>query len=603
MTSWIKKITLLCGVAALFACSKGNGTPTLVDSNGNHPADWLQTHWITVASLKGTTPDGAAAAAAAASLACTECHGKDLSGGIAKVSCFSAQDQSGQQCHPTSLGHPSNWGQAIRHGQLGAMASAGVTSGFAFCAKCHGSDFKGGTGAGAAAVSCYSCHNTAPHPPAPWIGGNVSHATASPTNAAVCVQCHAGGNNFGAVLVSAAASGSPPAPTPDCFNNTLCHGGQVNPPHTTGAVYLGVSQHGIDATGNNGAHPELGLTTCKNCHADPTGRFNLETNNMPNGCETCHSPFMAHPKPWLPARSGAGATPNNPNTTSHATVSASNLGTDCALCHGAALDGVGGTGNAPSCLTGNAIFATSCHATSPVTHTGCTSCHADFVNSQRTTGAHAAHLALPNVSCDACHSGGGADPATKMGASLHATTTNGFSHFSSTAYWGRNGGFRFDAVTTSTCANVRCHGGQTTPSWFSAPGSTINVDTDCAKCHQLGNAGNTPQTPEFNSYYSGLADDQSTNLHLFHNDPNGTFRVAFPNLAGITCRSCHTLTTQQHFGGLALVGFQTTLGNKPGDTIHIPGTYVQDPLTGNYPGTCSNVACHTVVSKNASWGK
>lgn len=593
MTSWIKKIALLCAATALFACSNGNGNGTnaLVDGSGNHPSGWLEKHWIGVAGLKGTAPADAAAAAAGAGLACAECHGRDLSGGISKVSCFSAQ-QGGEQCHPTTLGHPQDWGHAIQHGQAGAMASAGNATGFAYCSRCHGSDFRGGDGK---AVSCFSCHSTAPHPPKPWIGGNLSHATTGPNNAAVCDLCHRGGNNFsaGSVLASLAAPASPPAPAPDCFNNTLCHGGQVNPPHAAGVAFL---------QGHPSADPgTLSLSACKACHSGATGRFNLPSNNLPAGCEGCHTPFTPHPFPWLPGRVGAAAAPSNPNSTSHAVLSSANPSSDCTPCHGANLTG----GVGPSCLSGPDSFGVSCHLSNPKAVPSCTSCHPHDTNggAQPSTGSHTVHLGLPGVSCDACHSGGGADPVSKLGAGRHA---DGFLDISSVSYWGRNGGFRYDRQA-KTCSNVRCHGGgdpvtHTTPPWNGGSLAAKTGTAFCRQCHEQGNAGNTPQTPEFNSFHSGSFTQAFTpvNLHQFHLDPNNS--ALFPHLP-VLCTDCHTLTTQQHFGALASIFFQSTPGNLPGDTIRIPGVYLKDPVTGGYPGTCSNVACHTVVSPTASWGK
>lgn len=584
MKSPILKAALFCLAAALFACSSGTGTTALVDSSGNHPAGWVQTHWLSVSALKGTLPGNAETAVALGATPCAECHGKDLAGGISKVSCFSVQDQNGIQCHPKSLGHPSDWGHAIQHGQSGAMAAAGVSSGFAWCSTCHGDDYRGGTGK---AVSCFSCHTTAPHPAKPWIGGNLSHATTSPTEAAACFKCHAGGNNFGAVLVSAPAAGSPAAPTPDCFNNTLCHGGQVTPPHVASATYLNASAHGTDAAGENPAKPELGLATCASCHADGSGRFNRPNNNMSNGCETCHAPFTAHPTPWLPARAAAGALPVSPNTTSHAKVPAATLVTQCSPCHGAALDGVGGRGNAPSCSTAAPQFGIRCHATSPAASpTGCTSCHPAFVGSKPATGAHAAHLGLPNIGCQACHSAGGVDSATGLGGPLHA---NGFVNVSSSAYRGKSGSFSYNPQT-GTCANVRCHGGgdpvtHATPAWN---GGTLDPTRDCLECHQQGDAGNLPQTPQFNSFYSG--NFGGVNLHQFHLTPN----PLFPALPA-TCTGCHALTTAQHFGGLATPNFDT----NPGDTISNLNIGSYDKTVGG----CSNVACHTAAPKDALWGK
>ncbi len=77
---------------------------------------------------------------------CSQCHGSDLSGGIAQVSCIS--------CHngPTGLwGHPEGWTTGKNdplhfHGYYAKKYSLA-------CTACHGADLKGAHG-----PSCYSCH-------------------------------------------------------------------------------------------------------------------------------------------------------------------------------------------------------------------------------------------------------------------------------------------------------------------------------------------------------------------------------------------------------------------------------------------------------------
>ncbi|UFS71400.1 CxxxxCH/CxxCH domain-containing protein [Geomonas sp. RF6] len=567
LTSWLTKMTVLCATALLFACSSGNNSssaPVVTDYNGNHPADWVTSHY---SAYKTSIAGGATSS-------CTECHGSDLKGGISKVSCFTAQLANGMQCHATRLGHPENWANPTMHGKAGAMGAPGLSTGFAYCATCHGSDLKGGAGK---AVSCYSCHTSAPHPAKPWIGGGLTHATTSPANAALCFQCHAGGSNYGAVLASTPLPSSPAAPTPDCFNNTMCHGGNVAPPHVKGVAYMQGGQHGADAAGKNS--PELGIATCRSCHAGSGARFNLGTNNMSNGCETCHAAYTAHPTPWLPARAGSSSEipkPGGvPNTTSHATVPVAQLTTSCTMCHGAALDGIGAKGNAPSCLSASAKFGISCHVSSPVaTPRGCASCHV----ATPTSGAHAKHLALPGVTCDACHTGGGVDATTSLGRALHA---NGTVNVASAGYWGKTGTFGLNS--DKTCSNVRCHGGgdpvtHKTPAWT----GTLNV-AECDKCHEQGNSGNTPQTPQFNSYYSGLYNQvtPAVNLHQFH------------ITAGYACTECHTMTETNHFSGLASPGFEA-----PGNTV------VSAKITGGYDknlARCSGVVCHTVVPPTSLW--
>jgi hypothetical protein len=78
---------------------------------------------------------------------CAECHGEDLRGGIAAISCYS--------CHSGpdgGLGHPQGWASSkdspvIFHGSYGRKF---VSS----CANCHGFDLKGGIG-----PRCSLCHD------------------------------------------------------------------------------------------------------------------------------------------------------------------------------------------------------------------------------------------------------------------------------------------------------------------------------------------------------------------------------------------------------------------------------------------------------------
>jgi len=77
---------------------------------------------------------------------CTQCHGSDLDGGVADVSCYSCHDG------PSGiLGHPDGWQYPVTesvhfHGHYAKKYSAA-------CTVCHGSDLKGAYG-----PSCYSCH-------------------------------------------------------------------------------------------------------------------------------------------------------------------------------------------------------------------------------------------------------------------------------------------------------------------------------------------------------------------------------------------------------------------------------------------------------------
>jgi predicted CxxxxCH...CXXCH cytochrome family protein len=159
----------------------------------------------------------------------------------------------------------------------------------------------------------------------------------------------------------------------------------------------------------------------------------------------------------------------------------------CQVCHG--LD-LAGSGKAVSCF--------SCHTQgSPLVLTACTSCHdtppSGTVRPNRDE-AHSPHAALPDFSgqddCSACHQGVGA------GTLRHFDTSEPADVNILPAYNARTGSGAYDAEFM-TCSGISCHGGQETPSWFDG---VLDVNEDCRSCHELGDA---PQSPQFNSYYSG----------------------------------------------------------------------------------------------------
>ena len=221
-------IGLLLLAALATGCSKHRGAP--FDPDAGHPEDWVADH-------------GQSYLESAAH--CTDCHGADLRGGIAKVSCFAAS-LNGAACHsggPDAFIHPDGWGAVGAHGPP-AIAAPGATSGLAYCAVCHGADFAGG----AVNTPCGSCHGVpAPHPRAPWRGGASSHTKVDPGNAPACAQCHLRSG-------TAASAG--------CFNNTFCH------------AQRGVHPQGWDAPGSHGAAAKRtpgsssGFAACASCHGD-----------------------------------------------------------------------------------------------------------------------------------------------------------------------------------------------------------------------------------------------------------------------------------------------------------------------------------------------
>jgi hypothetical protein len=186
----IAKTSLILSLAllALAGCGDVNKDATFDSAISRHPAGWL--------------PDGHKAAASAKIESCTECHGSDFSGGIAKVACT--------QCHlgdETDV-HPLTWGDFAYVQHPAYIAQNGTAA----CANafCHGTSL---TGVAASGPSCTSCHIGGQNAVHPWTVFNDFSAGRLPKHAqfatatgaivtASCrnVVCH--GANLQGVLAS-----------------------------------------------------------------------------------------------------------------------------------------------------------------------------------------------------------------------------------------------------------------------------------------------------------------------------------------------------------------------------------------------------------------
>ena len=202
----IRTFLAVAAVALFTSCTTSrDDAPKFSATQAAHPATWLSTHWQDY--LQSPTQ-------------CTTCHGSTTdpakAGGIANVSCFN--------CHPNGPSHQPGWEVASQHGRQGAQLPATNTTGFAYCAKCHGSNYDNPIGS---TPSCKSCHTKAPHPNRPWNGTSAAvpnHTFTAISNAPECFKCHANGAN-------STLKPNPPAPAgtaPGCFNNTMCHGTSIN---------------------------------------------------------------------------------------------------------------------------------------------------------------------------------------------------------------------------------------------------------------------------------------------------------------------------------------------------------------------------------------
>jgi predicted CxxxxCH...CXXCH cytochrome family protein len=243
-------------------------------------------------------------------------------------------------------------------------------------------------------------------------------------------------------------------------------------------------------------------------------------------------------------------------------------GTDCSSCHGpldttakpgrsaaqiqAAIDSnLGGMGMLSGLTPGEVqaiaeVLPQDTGSAAGPDYSDCTLCHGQPPSGTSypdTAGAHAVHTALASVGgdCTICH----------LGAAHNSQVDLGFPD-------------TFDAKSgpatdnlDGTCSSVKCHGGQTTPDWWSG---SIAVDTQCTSCHSSG-------TSQYNSYSSGR--------HSKH-----------VNGEGFSCTVCHNTDAlgNGHFSNLETSGFEL----DPAATVGGGSTRV-----GSYSnGTCSSIACH-----------
>jgi len=435
-------LVLLAAFAAAAGCSTANTSGegggvvvNHVNASGDSTPGWV-------------TPTGGAHANSATlnyianggSSSCTECHGSDLAGGISRVSCFG----NTANCHH---GSTPNWSTPAVHGA--AAKKAPGASGFASCRICHGADFRtvrGGT-------TCFTCHASAPHAPAPWRGSPFTHSNTDPANAPVCAQCHFLGspNN----PANHPATPAPAGTAPGCFNNTLCHG--ENPvPHPVDNAWVTTSPaaqpHGNDAKAAAGA--TTGFSYCQTCHGAGTDFAGGSSGVSCYSAAPCHGVNAPHaPPPW---RASAGSSYTHTNTDpSNASV--------CASCHRNTTPGT------PGCFNN-----TLCHA-SPVPHLR----GADWVTPPPAAQPHgndakAAPGAAAGFSyCQTCHGTGTTFPSNFGGGlALTCYICHGVNAPHAPAPWRASAGSAYNHTNVN-------------------PGNA----QVCSQCHFPGSANNPPNHP------------------------------------------------------------------------------------------------------------
>jgi len=280
MPSRFVLLLLLLVPFAMTGCGDSNsGAPP---DNQAHQATWIATH-----------PSAALAVPSFAD--CVVCHGSDLEGNGAAVSCYS--------CHvfnttPPFIIHPADWTDPyVNHRGFAAL------NGFTTCANCHGADLLGSP----AAPSCFStsfdgrgCHpegpGQAPHPlDGTYLNGTI-HGPDAEADLTVCQDCHG-------------ESGGPGS----------------NPRFNVGIDSAGGT--GCEAChGVNYAHPN-------NWAADPSATFHNAAGNIGNACTLCHGVA-------LDGAGGVGVSCFN----CHGASPADNP-SGCFSCHGQPPNGVAPVGN------------------------------------------------------------------------------------------------------------------------------------------------------------------------------------------------------------------------------------------------------------------
>jgi predicted CxxxxCH...CXXCH cytochrome family protein len=524
---------------------------------------------------------------------------------------------NGSLCH-YAIGHPAGWADPAQHGAA-AKSQPGTSSGFPSCQSCHGADLRGGIAgvscflASTAAGSCHVRSGTAtptgaPHAQVPWILPGLTHtSTVDDTqglNAALCAQCHLHGNLLRVPILNSYASG-----TPGCFNATLCHDQNVGHP----AGWADPTRHGAtakaDLTFCQRCHSNNPLGG-----AGSNPRFNVPLGNLVNGCEDCHAPFAAHPPVLqIPAAFGVINNPDPLGTKWYRHRTSTNFGA-CNRCHGANLDGVGAVPGAPSCtschrsgLPTTLKNCTSCHGKPPVGTV--------YPN---IASAHPAHTTL-NVAdlCGECHLGFGSGTLLHFQkAALQPAPQVASMAFGTLSKTG--GVVPVYNSANQQCTNVYCHGvtlsGGTNkaPVWNDAayltaagcgtchgfpPANAAHVGftsaTHCNTCHKHVN-GTNDGFIDPTKHVNGVIDVTAGIAHAFpfpgasHKSTTGATIVS-------TCVTCHAI-------GVAGASYPAATAGAPPDcrSCHLNADPGPDPQCSDCHGSAANNAAASAGRPNNS---
>ncbi|MBF0559907.1 MAG: hypothetical protein HQL08_14130 [Nitrospirae bacterium] len=243
-------IGLLTVISFVLGCGSSTNSVTARDpaTSAAHQAGWL--------------PKGHSVSAKSDITPCTTCHGSDLSGGIAGVSCTKCHIGTTTSIHPVSF-NSYTWAPA---GHAAYVVNNGNTS----CSNvyCHGADLAGVDNSGPSCTSCHIGGKSSVHPASyngnAWVPA--AHSVYVNTNGnSSCsnIYCHA------ADLSGVANSG------PSCTSCHLGGVGSVHPQTWTANILL----HSTYVDSN-------GTSSCRNtvCHGADLKGVSLSGTS----CFTCH---------------------------------------------------------------------------------------------------------------------------------------------------------------------------------------------------------------------------------------------------------------------------------------------------------------------------
>lgn len=426
-----------------------------------------------------------------------------------------------------------------------------------------------------------TCSNTACHNPS-----GTSYSAVWQTSTASCTLCHSatdpGTLSHDEHMTAATTFGI------NTIACTSCHGTlPVSNSHLNSTVNFAAGMGytaGAETVGGS-----VGTCTTTTCHNNGTAAATAVPSptwgQASANCSICHV-----------------ATPTSGEHTSHL-ANTNYVTTSCNSCHTAEtatthINGVRNFGAPISAYTSaDGTCTNSCHTVvngrdwTAGAALNCDDCHnagatkslyvaAGSSNWPVNSNKHAAHTgsnSLPQTGandCFACHNNTVNSSGVITGTG-HLNLTKGDLSFNSTYNYETIAVTKAGSGTTTTCSNVLCHNGVTTPTWAAA--STIS----CGKCHNTSGTGPLPSGSIAGS-------------HAAHANNDGDFA---------DCASCHVNVNSYSASGGHADHQNLTINIVPNG-----GTYTDaDGSAGvNYSGdgvddgTCAN-SCHGVAASPA-WG-